>query len=406
MTDNDFLGIYKKPNNKHLIVLYYEARQSLNIDDIDSAKRILQQAIEYGLNHSLVSDVRILKCIEREIEFYTENKLSNKSASAEINNLNIADIFERQVQLWCEKWSQLPQSVFYLRMNLSDGQQYPMLLVGRKHLSKLFLTMKIPELHCSQVQASMLLGILHHTHASESTVRIYYYPLEFDEKRYLFNLIAKNHLDHKTELIYPFCLLHPSTHRELRSESDGWLLTDSMVNELGQGETHIRQYTIHMLKNKYKQEDSCTLYDSACSTGQFLAELKYHFPLIHTIGQDLSESMIQFVLECGTVDEALHADAKLWPLGDRQVDVAFIRFLNSEIMATEDALTLFQKIATRVKSDGLIIIFGHTPVLLSSCDFIRQGCLELKQCIGVMDGTDITLFQYYVLKVKKSTHSH
>lgn len=108
----------------------------------------------------------------------------------------------------------------------------------------------------------------------------------------MFNLILKNTLDHRTELIHPFCLLHPSTHRELRSESDGWQLTDDMADELGRGETHLRQYTIHMLKTKYKQNENSTLYDPACSTGQFLAEIKVCFSSMHTIGQDLSESMI------------------------------------------------------------------------------------------------------------------
>lgn len=54
-----------------------------------------------------------------------------------------------------------------------------------------------------------------------------------------------------------------------------------------------------------------------------------------------------------------------------------------------------------MKSGGIIIVVGHTPILLSSPDFARHDDLELKQCVGVInDQNIITLFQYYVLKVK------
>jgi isonocardicin synthase len=246
----------------------------------------------------------------------------------------------------------------------------------------------------------MLLGILHHTHASESTLRVYYYPLELNEKHWVFDFIAQNPYDRETEIIYPFCLLHPSTHKELCSEPDGWVLKQEMVDELGGGETHLRAYTLRMLQAKYKKETSCILYDSACSTGQFLAELKRYFPQVHTIGQDLSESMVRFAREHGNVNEAVHADAKLWPLGNRQVDIAFIRFLNSEVVKTEFAQMLFEKIAIRVKSNGIIVVFGHTPVLLASSDFLRLGSFELQQCVGVINDIETVLFQYYVLKVQ------
>lgn len=403
MTESNMHGIYKKPANDHLVELYQNARQELVKNNVRNAKTIIQTAIHYGLSHSLDSDVNILQCILHEIELYEQAKQSEETAddsnASQVTQLDFLQILNRPVKVWSEKWIKLPQSVFYLRIQLDDGRQPPLLFVGRKYLSSLFVANRIPELHCSQIRSAMLLGLLHHTHTSESTLRVHYYPLTFSEKRFLFNFVAENHCRPTIELIYPFCLLHPSTHRELQSEADGWLLTTEMVNELGEGESHLRDYSVKILAKQQQQHS--VLYDPACSTGQFLATLKHHFPDAHTIGQDLSESMVRFARDQGNVDEAVHADAVLWPLGDRQVDAAFIRFLNSEVVTTEAALVLFDKIAARVKSNGTIIVFGHTPVLLASTDFLSRDSLVVEQSVGVAsDESGIFLFQYYVLKVK------
>lgn len=395
--ESDAYGIYKKLTNSHLTRLYFEARQALAKNDLLSAKIIIRRAIDDGRNQSLNSDVNVLQVILHEIELYDQMKSSETNLS-ESTNLDFTKILKRSVQIWCEDRNQLPQSIFYLRTNINDDvQQVPILFVGRKRLSNLYLANRIPELHCSQVRPSMLLGLLHHTHSSQSTIRIHYYPLEFDEKLYLFNLS-------NIELIYPFCLLHPSTNKELTSEPEGWLLTEDMVNELGEGETHLRNYSVKILaETNIQLSQNCTIYDPACSTGQFLATMKHFFPNIHTIGQDLSESMIQYAQKHGHVDEAIHADAMLWPFEDhRQVDIVFIRFLNSEVVTTDMALILFDKIANRVKTAGKIIVFGHTPVLLTSSDFLSRNSLVLEQCIGrTNDDCGMFIFQYYILRVNK-----
>jgi len=388
----DAYGIYKKLSNHHLQQLYIEARQVMS-NDIQEAKRILRQAIEDGTNQSLHSDVNVLKIILRELDLYRQIN------SSDVTQLDFTQIVNRPISIWREGWNQFPQSVFYLRTKLTE--KIPILFVGRKLLSNVYIENKIPELHCSQIRPTMLLGIFSHTHSSQSAVTIHFYPLEESEKQFIFNFIAQNLDKTNTEIIYPFSLLHPDTHQELCSEPDGWLFTEEMVDELAQGETHLRNYTIEMIsRGKLKVSTNSLIYDPACSTGKFLSTIKSSFPHINTIGQDLSKSMIDYVRQHKHADETIHSDATNWPLGDRQVDLAFIRFLNSEVVTTQMAFVLFEKIVDRIKSNGQIVLFGHTPLLLSSSNFLSiRNSLKIEQCIGVSnDSHGITLFQYYIIK--------
>ena len=396
----DAYGIYKKLSNHDLQQRYLQARQFMMNNHIEQAKQIISQAIDYARMQLLHSDLNVLNIIQREINFYLNTRTSQ--SNSETHLINLTDNYQRSIQIWDEGHNQLPQSIFLLQTDCCHSQM-PISFVGRKHLSNLYIENKIPELHCSQIRSTMLFGIFHHSHSSQSNVKIYYYPLQQNEKQFLFDQIQQQNDKLNTEIIYPFCLLHPLTHEELHSEPDGWLLTEEMVDELNQGETHLRDYSVKMiLENKLQIcNERSVIYDPACSTGQFLFTLKCSFPWIHTIGQDLSRSMIEYVQNHNHADEAIHLDAEFWPMNKDQVDMIFIRFLNSEVVTTTKASVLFNKILDRIKRNGQVVVLVHTPVLLSSSDFLSiQKSLVVEQCIGITNDSQhgIALFQYYILK--------
>lgn len=78
-------------------------------------------------------------------------------------------------------------------------------------------------------------------------------------------------------------------------------------------------------------------------------------------------------------------------------DFCFVRFLNSEVVKSSEAEALLTALLPTVKKGGYVIIFGHTPVLLSSANYRALPEFEVIQCIAsAVDNSGI--FQYYVLK--------
>ena len=79
----------------------------------------------------------------------------------------------------------------------------------------------------------------------------------------------------------------------------------------------------------------------------------------------------------------------------RSADVTFNRFLNSEVVTTEAAEVLLAAILPTVAPGGVMVTFGHTPVLLTSSNFRMVDGFVLERCVGVaVDKSSI--FQYYI----------
>ena len=73
------------------------------------------------------------------------------------------------------------------------------------------------------------------------------------------------------------------------------------------------------------------------------------------------------------------------------------RFLNSEIVKTADVMDLLLPPSRCVKVGGYLVIFGHTPVLLSAAELRVMSGWELVQ--SVAGGARWNgLFQYYVCR--------
>ncbi len=222
-------------------------------------------------------------------------------------------------------------------------------------------------------------------------ITIEYYPFNNEEKLYIFNEIKNNR---KIDIYYPYKYRDFYTNKEEVSPETGWSFNPDKKEYLGYGEVHFREFTRDYLKSLNKNYN--VAYDPACSTGEFLSDYKKSFPNSHTIGHDLSKEMIDYAKDY--VDEACCCNAINSPLKDKSVDLMFLRFLNSEVVSTNMAYKIFRVLVNKVKKDGLIICFGHTPVLIKKEEFIKYG-LETLICNGY-DKKRNAIFQYYVFKVK------
>jgi isonocardicin synthase len=287
---------------------------------------------------------------------------------------------DRTPRSWSEPFDRLPQNLYLARVGDLE-------VFGRKLISPLKRDGRLAELNCSRICASSLLGVHAGHQVHEVGYTVCYTPLRDNEKRWLFQRIAA---DPGTEIVYPFAYL--SGGKERRSPPSGWSVAPMRASNLGVGEEILRRYTIGLLRRQ--APGGAIFYDPACSTGQFLAELKREFPTCTTVGQDLSAGMVR--LAASQVDRVICDDAIRPGIADRSADYIFIRFLNSEVVTTGYAFELFRALAGKVKDDGRIIVFGHTPVLLQSGFFREQG-FAVEQASGATDDGEY-VFQYYVLR--------
>ena len=311
---------------------------------------------------------------------YEKEHINNEVKASKVN---VDEILKRKIEIFNDKTFNLPQNIFYI--NEYKGRT----IVGRKIRSVLSFKNKINAIHCSMITSSMILGILECGNQNGNNVTIEYYPFTKSEKITVFDEIKSNQL---TDIYFPFKYLDYYNNEEEKSPSSGWDLNPEKVIYLGYGEEHIRKYTVGFLKKYMK--DVTVVFDPACSTGQFLHTIKEHYPSYKTIGQDLSKEMVEYAKDY--VDEIYCGDAINTIIPDESVDIMFLRFLNSEVVTTEYAHKLFDKLYKKVKKNGLIIAFGHTPLLIE-IDYFKKIGLKVEQSIAYDKEYDC-IFQYYVLR--------
>lgn len=320
--------------------------------------------------------------------FKIENDIYNEEIireNIEKKEFLIEEILERKTEIFEDRTFNLPQNIFLLKYY--NG----CIVVGRKIRSILSLQNKINALHCSMLTASMILGILKNNKQKGKAISIEYFPLTKEEKKCIFEKIKT---DRMIDIYYPYKYLDFKTEEEEHSPKEGWSLNPEKVIYLGYGEEHIRDYTVRYLSENGFIKENMVIYDPACSTGQFLNTIKKAFPSCKTIGQDLSKEMVDYASEY--VDEVYCGDAINSPLEDESIDIMFLRFLNSEVVTTEYAHKLFDTLVKKVKKNGLIIAFGHTPLLLKEEYFVETG-LNIEQKNAYSEKYDC-IFQYYVLR--------
>lgn len=333
------------------------------------------------ISYSNRTPLRRDQIIEHEQRIYQLQKIPNRTLPEEVH---LKTILKRKPATFQDQVFNMPQNIFIL-----THKDFP-LIVGRKIISKLYLENKINAPNCSQITASMLLGLLVKKHQLNNRITVLYHPFTNGEKLTLFKKLAQ---DRATDINFPFRYIDHKSGQEKRCAPTGWQISPEKAQNLANGETHFRGYTANYFKNIIK--DGHKLYDPACSTGQFLSSIKKQFPGCRTIGQDLSKAMTDYAKNY--LDEIYTGDAIKSPLPDNYVDIMFLRFLNSEIVTTRKAHLLFKTLKNKVKKGGLMVLFGHTPVLLNKKYFLRQKNLHLLHSNGHNQKND-SIFQYYVLK--------
>lgn len=321
---------------------------------------------------------------KKEIEIYNDTYFGENDIT-NINEIDLNDIFYRKTVIFEDYDYNLPQNIFLLKPYKGK------IIVGRKIRSILRIENKINAINCSMITAPMLLGFLKKRNLKDRKIKIEYYPFTKEEKKFIFNEIKKNR---KIDIYYPYKYRDFYTGKEETSPATGWTFNPEKKEYLGYGEVHFRKFTEEFMKGlntEYK-----IIYDPACSTGEFLSDYKKKFPKSHTIGHDLSKEMIEYAKNY--VDESLCCNAVNSPLSNNSVDLMFLRFLNSEVVDTKNAYKIFKALYPKVKKKGLIICFGHTPVLIRKEMFQKYGLIPII-CNGYDKGRD-AIFQFYVFEVK------
>ncbi|KAK6195021.1 hypothetical protein SNE40_000540 [Patella caerulea] len=377
-------GIFRGARAKQTAKMVEKAQICLADFDFKSAKSILTETSEFCTD---LHDQDYLQWVLAEITKYEEQKIPLNCRSS--REIDWSSIQSRPLKKISERFQDLPQSFIIIRVESNHhGVQF---FVGRKLLSELYRNAQISELHCSLVTANMLLGCLEDLRITQNAANIFYRPFKHEEKM----KIMRNMIDNmaNVEITYPFPMLRPDTKEELVCPTEGWDVDEDFAEQLEAGEVILWQYSLEFLRSL--GSENLRVYDPACSNGQFLENMKAGMPHGYFIGQDLNPSMVKYTKN--RIDE-VHCGNCMIPRVDKEsVDVAFFRFLNSEIVKTDDVIPLLTAVGDVIKPGGHMVIFGHTPVLLSSSELKMLPGWRVLQSVG--GGKKWKgIFQFYVIK--------
>ena len=326
--------------------------------------------------------------LDKKIDHDIEKKIDGKfriASNTREKKIILDKIMKRKELLFYEKDYNRPQCIFYVYVKSLN-----VIVFGRKMISPLYKKNMISSINCSMITRDMIVGILSNGIKNGHDIIINYFPLTAGERLNIFNII-KN--DSMINIEYPFVYCDYHTHCELDSPVDGWKIYNNTELNLFNGEEHLRLYTIEIL-DKIGVGNKSVLFDPACSTGDFLYELKKRFPQVVTIGQDLSQEMV--AISKSKLDIVYCGDSIFTPVSDNSVDFLFLRFLNSKVVTTDKAKELYNLLIKKVRVGGYVICFGHTPVLLNM-DFMVKKEWKLISSNGY-DKKYNSVFQYYVLR--------
>jgi SAM-dependent methyltransferase len=236
----------------------------------------------------------------------------------------------------------------------------------------------------------MILGILKEQNYRRPIIEIEYFPLYKGEKM---NIFKKLKQDNMTNIHFPYRFYDFYTGKERESPAEGWKVYENLPIYLARGEEHFRIHTINFL-SKVNISSETVFFDPACSFGDFLESIKKQYSSATTVGCDLSRGMVDIARD--KLDEVHWENAFDCSLEEESADFLFLRFLNFRVVTYENAHKLYDILINKVKVNGYVICFGHTPVLLEKEHMIRKD-IRLLSCSGYEEEND-SLFQFYILK--------
>lgn len=240
------------------------------------------------------------------------------------------------------------------------------------------------------IDPSMLLGELHTVRSEESGTKIHLIPLSRAEHDAVFEAALAFET---SELEFPFALLGPD-RRELVSPPEFWSRASGTPDLLDAGEHHLRAFTRQIIPT-LKLSRNALVFDPACSTGTFLASIGEAFPDLRLYGADVSPQMVELArsrlkqVELATLGQFSPAIAGS--------ELLVLRFLNAEVMRSEEAASYFMEFADRLPNKAYMLIMGYTPIAISIPYLASQHGLSIIRSIGGWQGM---IFQFYILRKK------
>jgi len=312
-------------------------------------------------------------CWERGVTITEDDIAAEQLLRTDLEDDREGGLLERT-----EPWTAHPERIFQVQVG---GRWW----LGLKTVSDYVVHDGIPGVFCSRIRWANLVGPLRGTRVAETGVRVRATWASPSERRAAFA-----GLDAAAEVMHPFPHLDEAG-QETGTPADGWFVTEERADFLGTGELHLRVYTQQRLRDQWPTGRPVVAFDPACSTGQFLAEFAASSPAaVHTVGQDLSAEMVSYARP--KLDRVACGDALNPQVETGSVDVLFARFLNSEVVTTSQAGALLNALVPTLRPGGLLVAFGHTPVLLDRDDLESRG-LRVQQCLGRFKDD---VFQYYI----------
>jgi isonocardicin synthase len=274
--------------------------------------------------------------------------------------------------------SKKPFDIFTLHLNNA-------VIIGKKTPARLYPEKDSIRKKCCMIENTMILGWLKNVTRVGDNYQINFTPTDTLENKTIFNQI-----DLLTNLSYP--LLRYVEGKETKQSYEYWEKQAVNPKQLDKDEEEIRRAVIaHLVKFL---NPGHVVYDPACSTGTFLSSIKEAFPEVITIGQDINAQMIEIAKS--KVDQVFLGDSSNPACAPDSVDVVICRHLNLDVVTSKEAKLLFTKISKILKLEGIMIVIGHTPILLQ-CDWMEnQGFKVLNRTARSSEGHAI--FQLYILQ--------
>ncbi|MFC6490505.1 class I SAM-dependent methyltransferase [Nitratireductor sp. GCM10026969] len=243
----------------------------------------------------------------------------------------------------------------------------------------------------SLLAPDMLLGLFRDMAIGSGTVDFFYTPIT---RRHAQQIFAHCTAMRSGEIVFPFPALD-DRFCELVCPTDYWEGASLDGERLAQEEAHFRQACQALFAARLAPR--AAVFDPACSTGDFIAGLARGDPRLRYAGSDISEAMVH---QARARHAATEVDFAVADAGSSQgpcCDALVLRFLNAEVVARCEAEQYFRHLSHRVRPGGLIVVFGHTPVVCP----VRWLCHELALNIrSALESTpDGRLFQFYVVEM-------
>lgn len=244
----------------------------------------------------------------------------------------------------------------------------------------------------SRLTPAMLLGPLLRTRQCGNRLQMHYRTLSTDEKHQVF---AQARRSNDTSIHFPFPVVDEQG-QELVAPASFWNDTPQLARRLDAQERHFREHCLATLQKRLAP--GAVIHDPACSTGTFIATLAQGLPGAQCLGSDVSPAMIAHARTHQRLPNLKFdiADATDSAAAD-SCDVLILRFLNAEVMLRQQATRLFQTLSRRVRRAGVIIVFGHTPVLVAIEPEAKRLGLKVTGTIAACPDTQ-ALFQFFILE--------